>query len=120
MLLRRLLLGTAAVIGEDDGSSGSAQEDEFVFALYVCVSLVLVLIAGLMSGLTLGLMSLDMVELEVRDICGDAAHGTRATTAAALGGVLRLRLQHTERRTRAGGSSNDLTRRGDLYTVRRS
>jgi hypothetical protein len=33
---------------------------------YLAVSVVLVLIAGLMSGLTLGLMSLDSVDVEVR------------------------------------------------------
>ena len=33
--------------------------------LYLCISLGLVLMAGLMSGLTLGLMSLDQVDLEV-------------------------------------------------------
>lgn len=42
------------------------QEDPFLFAVYLSISLLLVLMAGLMSGLTLGLMSLDMVELEVR------------------------------------------------------
>ena len=33
--------------------------------LYLCISVGLVLMAGLMSGLTLGLMSLDQVDLEV-------------------------------------------------------
>ncbi len=33
--------------------------------LYLCISVFLVLMAGLMSGLTLGLMSLDQVDLEV-------------------------------------------------------
>lgn len=33
--------------------------------LYLCISAGLVLMAGLMSGLTLGLMSLDQVDLEV-------------------------------------------------------
>ena len=33
--------------------------------LYLCTSIGLVLMAGLMSGLTLGLMSLDQVDLEV-------------------------------------------------------
>lgn len=52
--------------GDDPSdSSGSAQEDEFLFTLYICISLFLVVMAGLMSGLTLGLMSLDTVELEV-------------------------------------------------------
>lgn len=46
--------------------SQPSQEDPFLFAVYLSISLLLVLMAGLMSGLTLGLMSLDMVELEVR------------------------------------------------------
>ena len=33
--------------------------------LFLCISVGLVLMAGLMSGLTLGLMSLDQVDLEV-------------------------------------------------------
>ena len=33
--------------------------------LYICISVGLVLMGGLMSGLTLGLMSLDQVDLEV-------------------------------------------------------
>ena len=33
--------------------------------LYLCISVGLVLMGGLMSGLTLGLMSLDQVDLEV-------------------------------------------------------
>ncbi len=33
--------------------------------LFLCISVFLVLMAGLMSGLTLGLMSLDQVDLEV-------------------------------------------------------
>ena len=40
--------------------------DEGQKVLYLCISIFLVLMAGLMSGLTLGLMSLDQVDLEVR------------------------------------------------------
>lgn len=36
--------------------------------LYICISLGLVVMGGLMSGLTLGLMSLDSVDLEVSDV----------------------------------------------------
>ena len=39
--------------------------DPEMFTLYLVGSIMLVCMAGLMSGLTLGLMSLDMVELEV-------------------------------------------------------
>ncbi|GLI66609.1 hypothetical protein VaNZ11_010530 [Volvox africanus] len=61
-ILGRALLGAS---DDSDDTSGSAQEDKFLFTLYICISLFLVLMAGLMSGLTLGLMSLDTVELEV-------------------------------------------------------
>jgi metal transporter CNNM len=50
----------------DEDGSGSAQEDPFLFTAYLCIALALVCMAGLMSGLTLGLMSLDSVALEVR------------------------------------------------------
>lgn len=62
MLIRRMLLAN----DDPDDTSGSAQDDDFLFTLYICISLFLVCMAGLMSGLTLGLMSLDTVELEVR------------------------------------------------------
>ena len=39
--------------------------DEGQKMLFLCISVFLVLMAGLMSGLTLGLMSLDQVDLEV-------------------------------------------------------
>jgi hypothetical protein len=40
-------------------------ETDLEKTIYVVVACFLVLIAGLMSGLTLGLMSLDQVDLEV-------------------------------------------------------
>lgn len=55
-MLLRWLLG-------DDG--GDADLDDFEDALYIAIAAGLVVLAGLMSGLTLGLMSLDMVDLEV-------------------------------------------------------
>lgn len=57
-MLRHLLAMSGA--GEKE-----ATEDEVIVPLYICIVFGLVLMAGLMSGLTLGLMSLDMVELEV-------------------------------------------------------
>lgn len=42
-----------------------SKENEEVFTLYCVIAAALVLIAGLMSGLTLGLMSLDALDLEV-------------------------------------------------------
>lgn len=50
-------------------------EDEDDFVLYVTISICLVLLAGLMSGLTLGLMSLDLVDLEVRTPGGQRRTG---------------------------------------------
>ncbi|GFH06566.1 CNNM transmembrane domain-containing protein [Haematococcus lacustris] len=49
-----------------DASLGDDGElDGLQFTIYLTVSVCLVLMAGMMSGLTLGLMSLDTVELEV-------------------------------------------------------
>lgn len=56
MVLRELI----ALTSDED-----VIEDEVLFPLYICIVFGLVIMAGLMSGLTLGLMSLDMVELEV-------------------------------------------------------
>lgn len=44
---------------------GKEQEGAFLFWYYVAMVVFLILMAGLMSGLTLGLMSLDSVDLEV-------------------------------------------------------
>lgn len=44
--------------------------DEAQKIFYSCISIGLVLLAGLMSGLTLGLMSLDSVDLEVWVLLG--------------------------------------------------
>ena len=46
--------------------SPSPKEADDVFLLYTLMASALVLMAGLMSGLTLGLLSLDAVDLEVR------------------------------------------------------
>jgi hypothetical protein len=47
-------------------------EDPFLWTVYMCISAGLVCMAGLMSGLTLGLMSMDTVELEVLKKTGTA------------------------------------------------
>ena len=50
--------------------SHNPKESTDAFILFTVVSALLVLLAGLMSGLTLGLLSLDSVDLEVcRDPC---------------------------------------------------
>ncbi|KAA6425546.1 MAG: hypothetical protein FRX49_04443 [Trebouxia sp. A1-2] len=54
------------------GSSYSASKRDEVFTLYCAIVAGLVLIAGLMSGLTLGLMSLDGLDLEVLRRSGTA------------------------------------------------
>lgn len=82
---RRLLLGSTADV--DVGVAEEA-EDDVLFTAYICITIGLVIMAGLMSGLTLGLMSLDMVDLEVRRAAAPAGGGTwgggRATACAAF------------------------------------
>jgi hypothetical protein len=46
-------------------NEGAGDLDGFTIAIYISISVALVVLAGLVSGLTLGLMSLDMVDLEV-------------------------------------------------------
>lgn len=46
------------------GDPAQAEGDEFIIG-YICIASALVLLAGLMSGLTLGLLSLDQIDLEV-------------------------------------------------------
>ena len=68
-MLMRWLFG----LRDDDGD----ELDDFTTVLYIAISVGLVLLAGLMSGLTLGLMSLDMVDLEVRAAAPPAACARR-------------------------------------------
>lgn len=49
----------------EHGGWPQAEEHEEILTLYCSIVVILVLIAGLMSGLTLGLMSLDTLDLEV-------------------------------------------------------
>ena len=57
------------------GSRQTAEERDEVFTFYCSIVAVLVLVAGLMSGLTLGLMSLDTLDLEVCSLCpSDLVH----------------------------------------------
>jgi hypothetical protein len=46
--------------------SHNPKESTDAFILFTLASVLLVLLAGLMSGLTLGLLSLDSIDLEVR------------------------------------------------------
>ena len=52
-----------------DGLQGGPKESTDAFILYFSIAGALVLLAGLMSGLTLGLLSLDHVSVEVRTTC---------------------------------------------------
>ena len=47
-----------STLGSESVAGGEA-------VVYICISIGLTLLAGLMSGLTLGLMSMDHVDLEV-------------------------------------------------------
>jgi metal transporter CNNM len=48
------------------GKHESEELPAWLFYTYLCVSIVCVCMAGLMSGLTLGFFSLDEIDLEVR------------------------------------------------------
>lgn len=82
---------------ESFGSSG----DEIVFGslrwyVYAGVSCILVLFAGIMSGLTLGLMSLGLVDLEILQRSGTDTEKTQAGFFLLLCYVFVLRLNtHT-------------------------
>lgn len=68
------------VLDSDDVSFGSAE-----WYLYAGISCLLVLFAGIMSGLTLGLMSLNLVDLEILQRSGTATQKKQA-------GLFRLKL----------------------------
>ena len=54
--------------GLSDGVQGGPKESTDAFILFCCIAGALVVLAGLMSGLTLGLLSLDHVAVEVRNL----------------------------------------------------
>lgn len=54
----------------------------FMWFLYAGISCLLVLFAGIMSGLTLGLMSLGLVELEILQRSGTSNEKEQAGTYA--------------------------------------
>lgn len=58
--------------------------------VYVGVSCLLVLFAGIMSGLTLGLMSLGLVELEILQRSGTSAEKKQAGSCSAITNTLRF------------------------------
>lgn len=66
------LLWSWLVGEEDDEHHIDFRDDPFLWTCYLVIIVLLVCIAGLMSGLTLGLMSLDHVELEVLKRTGSA------------------------------------------------
>ncbi|KAK9945345.1 hypothetical protein M0R45_010865 [Rubus argutus] len=67
--------GRDLVLDSDDVPFGTA-----AWYLYAGISCVLVLFAGIMSGLTLGLMSLNLVDLEILQRSGTAAQKKQAAT----------------------------------------
>ncbi|XWS35045.1 hypothetical protein CRYUN_Cryun21dG0092600 [Craigia yunnanensis] len=76
VLAARMLLNTAASVNESVGAGipfGSPK-----WFIYAGVSCFLVLFAGIMSGLTLGLMSLGLVELEILQRSGTSTEKKQA------------------------------------------
>lgn len=75
------------------------KENSFEFFLYIVICSFLVLMAGLMSGLTLGLLSLDMLDLEVsrHPVCASRQTGSRANCTTALGTPQVLKRSGTEK-----------------------
>ena len=65
-MLRILSANTTAA--SDQNHHPTLTDDQWT--LYICVVVGLVLLAGLMSGLTLGLMSINVLDMEVMDVIG--------------------------------------------------
>ena len=83
-MLSQALEGIIFFLTGEDGDDGdhhiSFNDDPFLWTLMVCISAGLVCMAGLMSGLTLGLMSMDSVELEVLKRTGTSEEKRYAAT----------------------------------------
>ena len=86
MMLMKTLEGLGQHPAADDSWGGALGQEEpaaklssAMFFTYIGISAALVLMAGLMSGLTIGLMALDDMEMEVR-----ACMRVRAVSAALL------------------------------------
>lgn len=80
-LFNAALLSSMAIRNSHKGTSIMGEEVEFgtfLWFLYGGISCVLVLFAGMMSGLTLGLMSLGLVELEILQRSGTAIEKKQA------------------------------------------
>ena len=77
-LLYSMARGAMAVIGasspEHHHHHPVLTDEEWT--MYICIVAALVLLAGLMSGLTLGLMSMDVLDMEVRALCGQCTDVT--------------------------------------------
>lgn len=78
MVAARMLFSTAASANESVGEGISFGSP--LWFLYAGVSCFLVLFAGIMSGLTLGLMSLGLVELEILQQSGTPTEKKQAAT----------------------------------------
>lgn len=69
-----------AMSPEVTGESSSIEFGTFLWYVYAGISCFLVLFAGIMSGLTLGLMSLGLVELEILQRSGTPKEKQQAGT----------------------------------------
>ncbi|KFM26096.1 Protein MAM3 [Auxenochlorella protothecoides] len=83
---RAILLGLGLSQTVEELAVGKEQEGAFLFWYYVAMVVFLILMAGLMSGLTLGLMSLDSVDLEILRRTGTPS---QQASAAAIMPLLR-------------------------------
>jgi hypothetical protein len=54
------------MLGALDQDDAEPKLDEGMRLVFICCSVLLVIMAGLMSGLTIGLMAMDDMEMEVR------------------------------------------------------
>ncbi|RVW54847.1 putative DUF21 domain-containing protein [Vitis vinifera] len=77
-LLNALTLGSMPTTGEFVLRTEDIEFGSLWWFVYAGVSCFLVLFAGIMSGLTLGLMSLGLVELEILQRSGTSAEKKQA------------------------------------------
>lgn len=75
------LAGSAASEGHHHHHPVLTDEE---WTIYICIVAALVLLAGLMSGLTLGLMSIDVLDMEASDLPLAARHVPQSNHLSAL------------------------------------
>lgn len=69
---RALALAGSAASGGHHHHHPELTDEEWT--IYICIVAALVLLAGLMSGLTLGLMSIDVLDMEASSLPPTARH----------------------------------------------